>query len=222
MNKFLLAAAIAPVAVASPALAQVNGIAVANPEGAVLQSNAWKAAITQIQTTYKAQLDQAQARQTAVQAELRPLVEAFEKARAAPNANEAALRTQATTIQQREQTANAELQRLTQPVQRARAYAAEQIGAQLQPAVNAAMARKKVTLLLRPEAAVQAAPTTDITADVTTELNRLVPTVSITPPANWQPGGQQAAPAAPAAAAAGRCAKPKGRGVRSARSTSAA
>ncbi|PCD03024.1 outer membrane family protein [Sphingomonas spermidinifaciens] len=201
MNKFLIAAALAPVAIAAPSLAQVNGIAVANPESAVLQSNAWKTAISQIQTTYKTQLDQAQARQTAVQNELRPLVEAFEKARAAPNANEASLRTQATTIQQREQTANAELQRLTQPVQRARAYAAEQIGAQLQAAVNAAMSKKKVTLLLRPEAAVSAQPSTDITADVTAELNRLVPNVSITPPANWQPGGQQGAAAAPAAAA---------------------
>ena len=204
MNKFLIAAALAPVAIAAPSLAQVNGIAVANPEGAVLQSNAWKTAISQIQTTYKAQLDQAQARQTAVQNELRPLVDAFEKARSAPNANEAALRTQATTIQQKEQAANAELQRLTQPVQRARAYAAEQIGAQLQAAVNAAMSKKKVTLLLRPEAAVQAQPSTDITADVTAELNRLVPSVSITPPANWQPGGQQAAAAAPAANAPGR------------------
>ncbi|WP_294266714.1 OmpH family outer membrane protein [uncultured Sphingomonas sp.] len=201
MNKFLIAAALAPVAIATPSLAQVNGIAVANPEGAVLESNAWKTAISQIQTTYKTQLDQAQSRQTAVQNELRPLVDAFQKARSAPNANEAALRTQANTIQQKEQAANAELQRLTQPVQRARAYAAEQIGAQLQAAVNAAMSKKKVTLLLRPEAAVQTQPSADITTDVTAELNRLVPNVSITPPANWQPGGQQGAAAAPAAAA---------------------
>jgi Skp family chaperone for outer membrane proteins len=205
MTKFLIAAALAPIALAVPAVAQVNGIAVADPENAVLQSNAWKTAISQIQTTYKPQIDQAQARQTALQTELRPLVEAFQKARSAPNANQTALQTQATTIQQREQAANTELQRLTQPVQRARAYAAEQIGAQLQPAVNAAMARKKVTLLLRPEAAVQAQPAADITADVTAELNRLVPSVSIAPPANWQPGGQQGAAApAPAAAAAGR------------------
>lgn len=201
MNKFLIAAALAPVAIAMPALAQVNGIAVANPEGAVLESSAWKTAISQIQTTYKAQLDQAQARQTAVQNELRPLVDAFQKARSAPNANQSALQTQANSIQQKEQAANAELQRLTQPVQRARAYAAEQIGAQLPAAVNAAMSKKKVTLLLRPEAAVQTQPSADITADVTAELNRLVPNVSITPPANWQPGGQQGAAAAPAAAA---------------------
>ena len=41
-----------------------------------------------------------------------------------------------------------------------------------------------------------------ITAAVTAELDRLVPTVNTTPPANWQPGqGGQAAGAAPAGAA---------------------
>lgn len=203
MTKYLLAAALAPLAIATPAIAQVNGIAVANPESAVLQSNAWKTAISQIQTTYKTQIDRAQARQTAIQTELRPLVEAFQKARSAPNANQSALQTQATAIQQKEQAGNVELQRLTQPVQRARAYAAEQIGAQLEAAVNAAMSKKKVTLLLNPQAAVQAQPSADITADVTAELNRLVPSVNINPPANWQPGGQgQQQAAQPAAAAA--------------------
>jgi Skp family chaperone for outer membrane proteins len=213
MTKYLLAAALAPLAIATPATAQVNGIAVANPETAVLQSNAWKTAISQIQTTYKTQIDQAQARQTAIQTELRPLVEAFQKARSAPNANQSALQTQATAIQQKEQAGNAELQRLTQPVQRARAFAAEQIGAQLEAAVNAAMSKKKVTLLLNPQAAVQAQPSADITADVTAELNRLVPSVNINPPANWQPGGegQQQAPAAAAAAPAAQQPAPQGR-----------
>ncbi|UUL83432.1 OmpH family outer membrane protein [Sphingomonas qomolangmaensis] len=214
MFKTLLLAA-APVAIAAmpvPAAAQTGGIAVANPEGAVAQSNAWRTAQSQIQTTYKAQLDQAQARQTALQNELRPLVTAFETARAAPNANEATLRTQATTIQQREQAANAELQRLTAPASRARAYVVEQISAQLPAAVNAAVARKKVTLLLRPDAALYTQPSNDITADVTTELNRLVPSVTITPPANWQPGQQgQPAPAAAPAAAAPAPAAPRGR-----------
>ncbi|WP_033922509.1 OmpH family outer membrane protein [Sphingomonas sp. 37zxx] len=209
--KTLLLAA-APVAIATvplPAAAQTAGVAVANPEGAVAQSNAWRTAQSQIQTTYKAQIDQAQARQTALQNELSPLVQAFQTARAAPNANEASLRTQATTIQQREQAANAELERLTAPATRARQYVIEQISAQLPAAVNAAVARKNVTLLLRPDAALFTQPSNDITADVTTELNRLVPNVSITPPANWQPGQQgqdapQAAAPAPAPAAAPR------------------
>ena len=40
----------------------------------------------------------------------------------------------------------------------------------------------------------------DITPAVITELNALVPSVGITPPAGWQPGQAQGAAAAPAPA----------------------
>lgn len=210
LKMFLLAAAAAvpgTAALIAPAQAQVAGIAVANPEAAVARSRAWTAAQQQIQTTYKAQLDQAEARRKAIAAELQPLYSAFEAARAAPNANEASLRTQAQAIQTKENAGNQELGRLTAPAQRAQAYALEQIQAQLNAAVTAATTRKNVQLLLRPDAALFAQPTTDITADITTELDRLVPSVNTTPPANWQPGGQeqqQAAAPAPAAPAPAR------------------
>ncbi len=196
LKMLLLAAAAAvpgTVALVAPAAAQVAGIAVANPDGAVANSRAWTAARGQIQTTYKTQLDQADARRRAIAAELQPLYAAFEAARGAPNANQAALRTQATNIQTRETAGNQEIGRLTAPAQRAQAYALEQISAQLTAAVTAATTRKNVSLLLRPEAVIFAQPTTDITRDITTELDRLVPTVGVTPPANWQPGAQQGA-----------------------------
>lgn len=197
----LAAALIAPGAlVAGAATAQVNGVAVADPEAAVANSKAWAAARTQIQTTYKAQLDQANARRQAISAELQPLVTAYQTAAAAPGATEASLRGQATAIQTKEQAGNAELQRLTAPASRAQAYALEQISAKLPDAVNAAVRAKNVSLLLRPNAALFAQPTADITAAITTELDRSVPTVGITPPANWQPGQQGQQGAAPAAA----------------------
>lgn len=198
----LLAAALAAPGVAS---AQVGGIAVADPEAAVANSRAWSAARTQIQTTYKTQIDQANARREAVSAELQPLLAAYQRAAAAPGATEASLRPQAQAIQTKEQAANAELGRLTAPAQRAQAYALEQISARLPDAVNAAVRAKNVSLLLRPNAALFANPAADVTAAITAELDRTVPTVSITPPANWQPGQQQqqgaAAPAAAAPAA---------------------
>ena len=49
----------------------------------------------------------------------------------------------------------------------------------------------------------------NITTQLKTQLNTLVPSVSITPPAGWRPGGQQQG-AAPAPAAA-QPAKPAGR-----------
>jgi Skp family chaperone for outer membrane proteins len=186
----------AALAVAAPATAQVNGIAVANPEAAVAKTRAWVTAKSQIETQYKTQLDQANARRQAAQTELQPLVSAYQTAARAPNASEASLRPQLQAIQTREQAAQQEIGRLTQPAQRAQAYAIEQISNQLRTAVDGAVAKKRVTLLLRPEAALFAQPAADITNDITAELDRLVPTVSITPPANWQPGQQQGAAAA--------------------------
>jgi Skp family chaperone for outer membrane proteins len=213
IKTLLLAAALVAPAVATTAGAQT--IAVANPEGAVGNSRAWAAARTQIETTYKAQLDQANARREAVGRELQPLVTAFNTARAAPNANQAALQTQAQAIQTREQAAQAELSRLTAPAQRAQAYAIEQISNRLNEAVQAVVRARNVTMLVRPDAVLFANPTADVTAAITTELDRLVPTVGITPPANWQPGQQQqgAAPAAtaPAATTPARPAQPSGR-----------
>ena len=210
----LAAALVTPGAfTAATATAQVAGIAVADPEAAVANSKAWATARQQIQTTYKAQPDQPNTRRHPVQAELQPLVAAYQKAAAAPGATEASLRTQAQSIQTREQTANAELQRLTAPASRAQAYAIEQISAKLPDAVNGAVRAKNVSLLLRPNAALFAQPTTDITSAITAELDRLVPTVGVTPPANWQPGqqGDAAAPAAAPAAPAATSRAPTGR-----------
>lgn len=195
MTKFkhmlLAAALVAPVAIsAGTASAQVSGIAVANPEQAVANSKAWTAARQQIQTQYKAQLDQANTRRNAIQAELQPLVTAYQTAARAPGASEASLRPQAQAIQTKQQAAQQELGRLTEPAQRAESYAIEQISAKLSDAVQAAVRARNVTLLLRPEAALFAQPAADITAAITAELDRSVPTVGITPPANWQPGGQ--------------------------------
>ena len=87
----------------------------------------------------------------------------------------------------------------------------------LSDAVTNAVRAKNVTLLLRPDAALFAQPAADITTSITAELDRLVPTVGITPPAGWQPNqqGQQggaaaAAPAAPARGAPART-QPQGR-----------
>jgi Skp family chaperone for outer membrane proteins len=205
----LLAAAAAlpgTVALVAPAAAQVNGIAVANPEAAVVRSKAWTAANQQIAAQYKPQLDQAEARRKAIAAELQPLYTAFDTARRAPGATDASLRTQATAIQTRQTAGEQELGRITAPAQRAQAYVTEQIGARLGEAVTAATTRKNVSLLIRPDAALFAQPVADITADITAELDRLVPSVGIAPPANWQPGqqgqqGQQGAAAAGAAPA---------------------
>ncbi|MCM8731437.1 OmpH family outer membrane protein [Hephaestia sp. GCM10023244] len=202
LKTFLAAAALtAPaLAIGGTAHAQVAGIAVADPEAAVANTKAWATAKQQIETTYKAQLDQAEARRQAIATELKPLYDAFNAARSAATPNEAALTTQAQTIRQREEAGKQELARLQQPAARAQGYALEQISTHLDKAVQTVVGQKNVSLLLRPESAFFAQPAVDITPAITAELDRVVPSVSISPPATWQPG-QQHQQAAPAAAA---------------------
>lgn len=204
----LAAAPIAAVAVL-PAIASaqaVANVAIADLDEAVAKSNAYTTAISQIKVTYKAQIDTAEARARALEAELKPLVTAYQTAAKAANAaqNQTALQQQLATLQQREQAANREVSNLSAPVALARAYAVEQIQMKLEAAVNSAMAKKRINILLQPQAAIKVLPASDITNDVLAELNVAVPNVSITPPAGWQPGQAGAAqtPAQP---------KPQGR-----------
>lgn len=193
----LAAAAAVPGTAALVAPAHAQAVAVADPDAAVLNTKAMTAARQAISTQYKTTIDQAEARRVAISTELQPLVTAFEAAQKAPNANQQALQTQYTAIQTKQNAGNQELQRITAPVQRAQAYAIEQVSAKLNDAVQAVVTRRGVTMLVNPQAVMFATPAANITADVTTELDRLVPSVGTTPPANWQPGQQGAA--APAA-----------------------
>jgi len=202
MIRHLLLAGLASAGLVA-ASASAQTVAVADPEAAVTGTKAWTAANTQIQATYKAQLDQARTRSDAVRRELQPLVQAYQTAAAAPNANQASLQTQAQAIQTREQAAQQEIGRLTLPAQRAQQYALEQLSTRLNEAVQTTVRARNVQLLVRPDAALFAQPAANITPAITAELDRLVPSVQTNPPANWQPGqrGQQAGGAAPAPAA---------------------
>ena len=175
--------------------ASAQAVAVADPQTAILKTTAFTNAINQIKVTYKAGLDQAEA----IRKELAPLEQAFDankdgqldesevaKLRASPNF---------ASIQAKEQQAS----QAEMPALRARAYAIEQISAKFQQAYNTVKTTKRVSLVIRPEAALDFDANADITDDITAELNKLVTNVSITPPANWQPGGNAAAAAVPAA-----------------------
>jgi Skp family chaperone for outer membrane proteins len=220
MKKIFAASALAIAALsvspmfAAPAAAQSRtGIAVADLEGAVRQTSAMATAATQIQTTYKAQIDQQQTRGQTLQAEMNVLIAKYnEEAKKTPQ-NTAALQAAAKAVQDKRQAANTELGKIGEPVDLAVAYAREQVELRLNDAVKAAMTAKKVDLLLNPEAVLARENNADITAAVVTELNRLVPSVSTQVPAGYRPGQllndaaraaqAQAAPAAAPAPAAG-------------------
>jgi Skp family chaperone for outer membrane proteins len=193
--------------------AHAQTVAVADPEAAVEKTTAFSAATTQIQTTYKAQLAQADA----IRKEVEPLLAQLDTNKDGQLSQQELAAAQAAknpalvTIQTKQQ----QIQTAEAPAARAQAYAVEQISAKLQQAVQTVITTKKVSVILRPQSVMFADQTADITDDITTELNKLVPTASITPPAGWQPGQKSAAGAAPAGAAPAAAApsgkKPSGR-----------
>ena len=196
MNKLLLSlsafsltagAAMIP---AVPAMAQVvKGVGVVNVRAVVANSNAFRTAQTQRQTTYAAQIQQANTRQQQIAAQLQPLYTQVDTASRAANPNQAALQQQVTQIRQIETNGQRELQQILQPVALSEAYVQEQITAQLNTAVETVAKRRNITLIFDPTSGspIYADAAYNMTQDVVTELNRLVPSVQIVPPAGWQP-----------------------------------
>jgi Skp family chaperone for outer membrane proteins len=191
----------APAAAPAPVASAPAFPAIADFAAAVRGTNAYRTAATQIQAQYKTQIDAYNARSTPLQQELQRLATEIRTLQQ-NNTAEATVNQRIQAFQTRQQAIQTELAPLAAPFERPLAYAEEQITRQLDAAVRNAMTAKRVNLLIRPEAVAFALPTSNITADITQQLNALVPSVSTAVPANWQPGGQQAAGAAPAAAPA--------------------
>jgi Skp family chaperone for outer membrane proteins len=200
----------APAATTPP----VSGIAVANIDAIVANADAYRVAQQQRPVTYKATIDAAEARRVQITAQLTPMIDKFNKDRVVPNANQAALQLQAQAIQKIQDAANQELQTLLAPVALSETYVQEQIGDKLSAAIQAAMTKNKVTLLLSPEAVVAASNGYYLNQAILTELNASIPTAQLVPPTGWEPRQvreQRAAQAAQQAPAAGTApAKPAG------------
>ena len=200
-------AAAAP-AVSGPAIA---GIGVANVDAVVANANAFRTAAQQRPVTYKAQITAAEARRAQISAQLQPLVERFNRESQAANASTPAaqslLQQQAQSIQRIQQSGQQELQRMLEPVALSEAYVQEQIGDKLNAAIQAAMAKKKVSLLLTPQSVLAASGSYNLNQAILDELNVSIPSAQLVPPAGWEPRearearAQQAAQQRPAGAA---------------------
>ena len=178
-----------------------------NSQAVVFSSNAYKAAVQQLTVTYKPQFDQFNARKAALKAQLGPLVERFKAARAAAKPDTAALQTQYQQIQQIQQTGQQELEQIIEPVNLARQYAVETISEKLDAATQAAMTKRKITIVFDAQSVVKADQAYNINQDVLDQLNLIVPSVSVTPPAGWLPREQRERAAQEQAAAAAEAAQ---------------
>lgn len=212
-----------PPAPAPAATAAVTGIGVANLEAAVVNSDAFRLAGQQRPVSYKAYYDQAEARAKQIDAQLKPMADKFEADRAAKKP-EAVLVPQVQAIQQLQERGKQEIQQILMPVALSEAYVTEQVEDKLDAAVQAAMTKKGVSIVLQPGAVVARANSYEMTPAIIAELNALIPTAQLAPPQGWLPRqlreqqarqqaaqqGTQPGAAAPAAQPAPRPAQPAG------------
>ena len=194
MKKILAASALAVATLSvspilsAPAIAQAKAVAVADVRMAAARSNAFTVASQQIETTYKAQIDQQQSRGQTLQAEINVLIAKFNEESKKTPQNQATLQAAAKAVQDKRQAAQAELGRIGAPVELAVAYVEDQISVRMNEAIKSAMTAKKVDLLINPEAVLARENNVDITDAVIAELNKILPNVSIAVPAGYQPG----------------------------------
>jgi len=195
----------------------VPGLGVANFDAIIANSNAFKTAEQQRQTTYKPQYDQAKSRNDQLSAQLKPMIDKFNTDRSAAKPSEAALQQQAAQIQQLQENGKRELQQILAPVGLSQAYVQEQIEDKLNDAVKNAMKKRSVSMLLAPEAVLAMnSGAYNLNQDILNELNTLIPSAQLVPPSGWEPrqirearAQQAAAQGQQAPAAAG--AQPTGR-----------
>ena len=180
----LATALVSTLALAAPAMAQVNGMAVVEPAVAVASTQALQTGFQQVGTTFAAQITQLDT----LNAQRTALLQTLDT-----NGNgqldeaEQATLTETNPTVVQVNTIDQQIAAAQEPVQLARLYVLSQVAAQYAPAVQQIIADRSIQVMLSPEAIVYAADGMDVTPLVVTALNTRVPAVTATPPAGWQP-----------------------------------
>jgi Skp family chaperone for outer membrane proteins len=197
----------------------VPGLGVANLDAVIVNSNAYQVAQQQRPVTYKATVDAYNTRAAQLDAQLKTMIDKFQADRAAKKP-EAVLQQQYVAIQQFEARAKDELQQLRMPITLSEAYVVEQIAEKLDQAVQNAMSKRGITILLSPDAVIARTNAYEMSPAIIAELNVLLPAANLVPPQGWVPRSvreqqaaqqqaQQPRPAAGAAPAAPKPAAPR-------------
>lgn len=178
----------AKVAAAAPAgaTAGVNGIGVANIDAIVANSAAAKAAQAQQKSIYAAQFSAAQSREAALKAQLQPMYEKIGHDQDA-NVPKATLDQEIASFQQLQANGKKELEKIMEPVALSNAYVMEQINDKMSNAIQTAMTKNGVTLLLSPQAVAAASNAYNLNQAILAELDAALPSAQVQPPAGWMP-----------------------------------
>lgn len=190
-NTVAVAALLSAAAIAMPASAQVAGIATADTSVAIARSKALGTAYQQIGTQYAATAQQMQAKRTEIN-NLNAQLDTNKDKNLDQAEVDAAVKAKSPLLAQID-TKQKEINALQDPIIRAQLYSVEEIAKRYEAAQQAVITAKKINVILTPEAFVWAPDAVDVTTAITAELDRAVPSVGITPPADWRPSRQGAA-----------------------------
>jgi Skp family chaperone for outer membrane proteins len=201
-----MAQAAAAPAQSTPGGIVAPGIAYANAQAVVGASVAYKTAMVQLPVTYKAQIDAVNTRRNQITAQLKPLYDKFEADQKAAKPDQNLLRTEAAQIQQIQEAGEREMQQMAEPLNVAQQFIIEQISDKLTAATQNAMTKRKITLVLDSQSVLKADAVYNLNQDILNELNTLIPSVQLVPPAGWLPRAQREAAAQQAAQQGGAAA----------------
>lgn len=189
MKKIAIAALAAAIVTPSFASAQ----SVPNPVIIVVDSNKAGAECNACKTALSQLQQQAQGLQTLRQQLAAPLQTEGQQLQTSVDAlkgkqPDAALQAKIIAFQRKQDQAEQQVQTRAQTFERNRAYVLQQIRTRIAPAIEAVQARRKANLVLDASATARFSPALDVTNDVVAELNRTLPSIATTAPA--QPAQQ--------------------------------
>ena len=187
-NTAILSALLSAAAVAAPASAQVSGIATSDTSVAIARSKALGTAYQQIGTQYAAVAQQMQAKRLEIN-NLNAQLDTNKDKELTQAELDVAIKAKSPVLTQID-AKQKEINTLQDPIILAQLYSVEQIALKYEAAQQAVITAKRINVILAPDAFVWAPESVDVTAAITAELDKAVPSVPITPPAGWRPSRQ--------------------------------
>ncbi|MBK8373444.1 OmpH family outer membrane protein [Sphingorhabdus sp.] len=183
----LFAATAVAASAAIPAQAQVAGIATADSTDAIMQAKAFSQAYQTIGTTFTSNAQLIQTKRKEIN-DINAQLDTNKDKTLTQEELDAAVKAKNPLIGQID-AKEKEIAQLQDPIVKAQAFAVESIADRYAAAQQAVVTAKKINMILSPDAFIWAPDAVDITSAITAEIDKAVPTVGITPPANWQPKG---------------------------------
>ena len=187
----LSAALLSTVVLAVPASAQVAGIATADTSVAIARSKALSLAYQQISTTYGSSAQLIQTKRKEIN-DINVQLDTNKDKELTQIELDAAIKAKNPLLTQLD-AKQKEINQLQDPIIKAQLFAVESIAMKYEAAQQAVITAKKISVILSPDAFVWAPDSVDVTPLITAEIDKAVPSVGITAPADWRPSRQGAA-----------------------------